>query len=497
MNTNLWNKAYLRYICAAGLLTIGCSAASEGPATKGGEKGGDGEGKVYSVDDELHLSATINDPVLAGWWKFNESLLTTQSLFDSSMNDNLAFRGSTFGVDANDPTRSDIQSAFPLDTGLTPRSLMFAGTPPAHDFATVLSTEGDFAKLEPEKISVETWIKTTMSGTGYIISKGAAAGCSAGSYALYVTGGQVKFYVQTPTSLFRESPGSSLVKNVLDGTWHQVIGTFDGTMVRLYVDGVQAGTGTTGAAESIKYNLGKHNNLYFGAYNDDPTLAQTGCQLPFTGAMDNVRIYKNALNAAEAARRYANLELLPRDDDGDGVPNNHDECPSTAPGTQVNTLGCPIGGGLDKDSDGVSNLIDRCDADTTQAMPVAADGCHDGDGDGVSDEPRDGTGVIRDVCPVGTFGVRSARGCSCPQVRTIVNGTFTPDPASVEIESEPCPTTGVCYRNHGAYVSCVDHMIEELLEKRVVRFACAEAIQEQASQSNIGKRGTPTHCPED
>jgi len=67
-----------------------------------------------------------------------------------------------------------------------------------------------------------------------------------------------------------------------------------------------------------------------------------------------------------------------------------------------------------------------------------------------------------------------------------------PDPRSVEIESEPCPTTGVCYRNHGRYVSCVDHMIEELLEKRVGAFRLRRC---HASQSNIGKRGTPHALP--
>ncbi|MBI2390958.1 MAG: LamG domain-containing protein [Deltaproteobacteria bacterium] len=492
-NAKYLKRSYLRYLGAAGLVALGCTATSGGETSKEGTE--DPE-KVYSVDDELHLTGAANDPVLVGRWRLNGSF---QGVDDSATGDpemdNDGFRGrnASSGGDVNDPA---IVGGGAIDQ--TGNYLSFDGAAPnAHDFVSILesSNPDTFSALEPAKVSVEAWIKTTDTA-GYIVSKGAHNSCNAGSYALYISGGQTRFLVRTGGGIFdfRESPGM----NVSDNAWHHVVGTFDGTTVRLYVDGAQVGTGTSGASASVIYDLNKHNNLYFGAYNEDPTLAATGCQLPYAGALDDVSVWKNALNAAEVTRRFQGLSLLARDDDNDGVPNNHDECPSTAPGVTVNSVGCPVAF-LDKDNDGVSNLLDRCDADTTQPMPIAADGCHDGDGDGVSDEPRDGTGVIRDVCPVGTVGPRSARGCSCPQARTIVNGTFTPNPASIVLQNDPCPTSGagVCYRTHGAYVSCVSKIVDEMLERRVVRFACAEAIKEDASQSNIGKRGDPLHCPED
>ena len=44
-----------------------------------------------------------------------------------------------------------------------------------------------------------------------------------------------------PNKLLRHAAGPA---SVWDGKWHHVAGTFDGSTVRLYVDGVQVGTGT-------------------------------------------------------------------------------------------------------------------------------------------------------------------------------------------------------------------------------------------------------------
>lgn len=58
------------------------------------------------------------------------------------------------------------------------------------------------------------------------------------------------------------------------------------------------------------------------------------------------------------------------DSDGDGVPDNLDECPNTPEGVRVNARGCPI----DSDADGVPDYLDECPG-TAAGVQVDERGC--------------------------------------------------------------------------------------------------------------------------
>lgn len=62
------------------------------------------------------------------------------------------------------------------------------------------------------------------------------------------------------------------------------------------------------------------------------------------------------------------------DSDGDGVPDNLDQCPGTPPGTRVDEKGCPVATGRDSDGDGVPDDQDQC-PDTAPGVKVDAKGC--------------------------------------------------------------------------------------------------------------------------
>ena len=90
----------------------------------------------------------------------------------------------------------------------------------------------------------------------------------------------------------------------------------------------------------------------------------------------------------------------PPDSDGDGVPNDADQCPTTPPGRVVDAQGCE----LDGDGDGVVDGDDRC-PNTPAGAKVDSRGCAlDSDGDGVPD--------YRDECPDTSAGARvDEKGC--------------------------------------------------------------------------------------
>jgi len=101
------------------------------------------------------------------------------------------------------------------------------------------------------------------------------------------------------------------------------------------------------------------------------------------------------------------------DSDGDGVPDDRDQCPDTPAGVAVDASGCP----LDTDGDGVPDYRDECPG-TPAGVEVNASGCPlDSDGDGVPD--------YMDQCPDTPAGADvNALGCEADVVLQDVNFEF-------------------------------------------------------------------------
>ena len=79
---------------------------------------------------------------------------------------------------------------------------------------------------------------------------------------------------------------------ITTNTWQHVVGTYDGTTIKVYINGVLAGSrAQTGAipTSAVALNIGSFNN---------------GGGDFFNGAIDDVRIYSRALSSAEILRLY-------------------------------------------------------------------------------------------------------------------------------------------------------------------------------------------------
>lgn len=122
----------------------------------------------------------------------------------------------------------------------------------------------------------------------------------------------------------------------------------------------------------------------------------------------------------------------PVDKDKDGVFDGLDKCPGTPAGATVDSLGCPS----DSDKDGVFDGIDKC-PNTKEGANVGINGCEgDFDGDGVEDS--------FDRCPNTKKGVKvDSTGCALDSDKDGVTDDVDkcPDtPAGVSIDSVGCPT---------------------------------------------------------
>lgn len=226
----------------------------------------------------------LADPDDAGLWLFKD-VAGSKTLADFSYNENIGLLG------------EDLMSGF----GGTPAWIVPAPglrfdastNPPSNPLPDRVTIEGGLLispELEPAHIYLEAVIKVdpnTLRDYGYFVAKGGDGKCKFPSYALYVhpnsPAPQIKFIVSDGTG-FQASP--SYV--VADNLYHTYIGTFDGSVIRLKVDGVEIGTGTTApAGYTIKYDwtvAGGNDDLLFGTYDDG------ACKLPQNFDMKKVRV---------------------------------------------------------------------------------------------------------------------------------------------------------------------------------------------------------------
>jgi hypothetical protein len=150
--------------------------------------------------------------------------------------------------------------------------------------------------LEGSTITVSAWVKADRSPGHYkyIVTKGGNRG-DTGSYALYTGArGGLEFYVATSPTTYVASPDAGTT--VWDGRWHSVVGTFDGSMVRLYVDGRQVGAGSRDTS-AIQFHLASGNDLVIGDYPWSSGLA-------FEGDIDELKVFNRALSPSEIGLGY-------------------------------------------------------------------------------------------------------------------------------------------------------------------------------------------------
>jgi hypothetical protein len=149
----------------------------------------------------------------------------------------------------------------------------------------------DSKALEPDRLTVAAWVRRagTPGRFQYVFSKGASS-CVRSSYGLYTgaDGGAV-FYV-AGDGRFTLSPAAPPAA-VWDGRWHRLAGSYDGSRVRLYLDGAQIGSGTP-APTHIEYGVASHAP-FIGTYRGE-------CDLPFDGDIDDVAVFGTGLSAAQA-----------------------------------------------------------------------------------------------------------------------------------------------------------------------------------------------------
>ncbi len=210
---------------------------------------------------------------LVGRWELDEVSGTTAS--DSSGNNNA-------GSLAGSPQRVSGHSGSALSFSSNVRNYVNIPSIPA---------------LSPaNQISVEMWVKPANQFTEqkYPLWKANSYGISIGD----ISGGNLNkpgFY------LLQGGSWKSVMSTdaFTDTNWHHIVGTYDGSKITIYVDGIAKATSlSTGTIDSSAYNLG------IGNYVQLPGVPEPTSNY-FGGLIDGVRIYSKGLSATEVQGLYS------------------------------------------------------------------------------------------------------------------------------------------------------------------------------------------------
>jgi len=192
---------------------------------------------------------------LNGFWQFEETLL------DNSENDNeLSMNG--------DPNYTD------YIRGSLGQAMAFDG---AGDYLSVADDQSFYTPLDPDTATVTAWIMAddpTGAWDGVVAKQ-------PGSYTVRVGYERAQFAIETSTG---STNVQSAAGSINQGQWHHLTGTYDGSTVKLYIDGDQvASTTHTGTITNTggDFEVGHDNGEYFD------------------GRIDQVRVYSRALNDSE------------------------------------------------------------------------------------------------------------------------------------------------------------------------------------------------------
>lgn len=201
---------------------------------------------------------------LVGWWTMNGQDIQGTNLFDKSISNNNA---TSYGN--------------PIQTiGKIGQALKFDGI---DDY---IVTNGSLPSSS--QITYSCWVKV----------KPFIANCSILVSTIFKG---FSFYSNNPhyPSFFVNSSyyaGAISSIAVDDDKWHLIVGTADGSDIRIYVDGIQTGQNTT----TINTTAGP---LYIGG---DPTGLSWGVASYFPGIINDVRVYNKALSSNEILQLYNN-----------------------------------------------------------------------------------------------------------------------------------------------------------------------------------------------
>jgi hypothetical protein len=154
------------------------------------------------------------------------------------------------------------------------------------------------AATVPAQFTLEAWVKTTSTAGGRILGFGNA------STTTLSTTTDRQLYLSPAGKVVAGLRNSALVKTVAtspltynDGQWHYLAATYNGTTLRLYVDGAQVATTTTTATSTF-------SGFWRAAMENLTGWPNAPSGNNYAGGLDELAAYATALTATRITAHY-------------------------------------------------------------------------------------------------------------------------------------------------------------------------------------------------
>ncbi len=240
----------------------------------------------YRLGNYTSVNTTATD--LIGYWKLNRSDAT--NIFNAANPDynqvlDMKFNSATdfkdYALNTNNGTNS----------GSAYTNLGYIGGARSFDGSNDYVNCGDIDEAEGgSEITISSWIKTTdASSNEDWLAKDDGGG--ARSWLFWHHGvAKLKFYV------WDSGGGAHFTvsdNNIVAREWTHVVGIYNGSIQKMYVNGVEQ-TNTASWADTIRVS---NDNVYIGS--------NSAGNVPWNGLIDNVRIYNTSLNSSQVKELYS------------------------------------------------------------------------------------------------------------------------------------------------------------------------------------------------
>ena len=170
------------------------------------------------------------------------------------------------------------------------------------DFVTmgnVLNTSNTGA----DELSISVWYKTTANVIQFVVAKSANQSPFNG-FNLQFFGKELRFFIGSFVGNAYSSVKSNSINSLIDGNWHHVAVTYDGSRstsgIKIYLDATQI-------TLNIIRNVAPDGVSDYSSFQDFMIGARGNASnsgFPFTGSIDEVAVFSSELSASDVTAIY-------------------------------------------------------------------------------------------------------------------------------------------------------------------------------------------------
>ncbi|MEI6304523.1 MAG: LamG domain-containing protein [Candidatus Taylorbacteria bacterium] len=271
---------------SGGSITISTSTMSGNVISNGGSGSSGGVGGIISIN-----ASTISGSIKSD----GGSPLSVKSPFPNSAVSNgwIDMTGNVLLYHLNESSGTFTDSSGQGFTG-TSEGVVTYGVAGALDKAISVNSSGvsygaNASALKPSSaLSISVWVKGGSQNSSY--PQMVSYSNSTDGYNLFFSGTRPAFIVNDGGWGSCYLLNGSI--NILDGNWHNLVGVYSGSLINIYIDGVNAGTSGCG-----------NSGIDYGGASMG-WIGRKGGYEYFNGSLDEVAIWSRPLSAAEVLNIY-------------------------------------------------------------------------------------------------------------------------------------------------------------------------------------------------